>query len=213
MGGAMSEVKGTRTTRAERARRTRQRITRAAYDLFIQHGYPATTMTDVAAAAGVAVQTVYFVFGTKAQLLHATYDYAVIGDGGQAAPEQQPWYAEMITANQLPDALRLLVDNVGAVLARTAPLDDFVKAATVDPDPAHVRAQKEKQRRDSWTTMIGHLTARFPLRDGLAPQRAVDILLVLLGPATYQTFVGEYHWSPQDWAAWCTAAIAEQIFA
>jgi AcrR family transcriptional regulator len=209
----MNEVKATRITRAEKARQTRRRITRAAYALFTERGYPATTMGDVAQAAGVAVQTVHFVFGTKAQLLHATYDFAVIGDGEQVTPEQQPWYAQMVAAERLPDALRLLVDNVGAVLARTAPLDDFVKAASVDPDPAHVRAQTEGQRRAAWTAMIDHLTARFPLRDGVTGQRAVDILLVLLGPATYQTLVGEYGWTPHDWSTWCTSAIAEQIFA
>jgi AcrR family transcriptional regulator len=212
MDGEMSEVKGTRITRSQRAQQTRLRITRAAYELFTQRGYPATTMGEVAAAAGVAVQTVHFVFGTKAQLLHATYDFAVIGEGEQLPPEQQPWYTQMIAAERLPDALRLLVDDVGQVLARTAPLDDFVKAASVDPDPAQVRAQKEKQRRDAWTAMIDHLAARFPLREGLTRQHAVDILLVLLGPATYQTLVGEYGWTPDDWSTWCATATAEQIF-
>jgi AcrR family transcriptional regulator len=213
MPAEMSEVKSTRMTRSQRAQQTRLRITRTAYELFIQRGYPATTMGDIARAAGVAVQTVHFVFGTKAQLLHAVYDFAVIGDGDQIPPEQQPWYTQMTTADQLLDALRLLVDNVGQVLARTAPLDDYVRAASFDPDPAHVRAQKEKQRRDAWTDILDHLIARFPLRAGLTRHRAVDLLLVLLGPATYQTLVTEYGWPPQAWSTWCTTAIAEQIFA
>ena len=209
----MSEVKPTRMTRSQRAQQTRLRITRAAYDLFTQGGYPATTMGDIARAAGVAVQTVYFVFGTKAHVLHAAYDFAVIGDGGQIPPQQQPWYTQMNAADSLPDALRLLVDNVGYVLARTAPLDDYVRAASFDPDPAQVRAQKEKQRRDAWTDIIDNLTTRFPLRAGLTRHQAVDVLLVLLGPATYQTLVTEYGWPPRTWSTWCTTAISEQIFA
>jgi AcrR family transcriptional regulator len=213
MRGEMSEVKSTRMTRSQRAQQTRLRITRAAYELFIQRGYPATTMGDIAGAAGVAVQTVHFVFGTKAQLLHAAYDFAVIGEGDQIPPEQQPWYTQMTIADRLPDALRLLVDNVGRVLARTAPLDDYVRAASFDPDPAHVRAQTEKQRRDAWTSMIDSLTARFALREGMTRHQAIDLLLVLLGPATYQPLVTEYQWPAQDWSTWCAAAIAEQIFA
>jgi AcrR family transcriptional regulator len=209
----MSEVKGTRINRTERARQTRLRITRAAYELFIERGYPATTMTDVATAAEVAVQTVYFVFRTKAQLLHAAYDLAVIGEGEQIPPEQQPWYTQMTTAKRLPEALRLLVENVGTVLARTAPLDDYVRAASFDAEPAQIRAQHERMRRDAWTEMIDRLSERFPLRRGLSRGHAIDILLVLLGPATYQTLVTEYGWKPQDWSAWCISAISEQIFA
>ena len=50
--------------RSEKARLTRQRIRDAAYDLFVEHGYGVTALQDVADRAGVAVQTIYFVFGT-----------------------------------------------------------------------------------------------------------------------------------------------------
>lgn len=43
-------------------------------------GYTGTRMVDVAAAAGVAVQAVYWVFHTKPELLTACYDLAVQGD-------------------------------------------------------------------------------------------------------------------------------------
>lgn len=209
----MSEVKVQRISRSERARQTRLRITRAAYELFTQRGYPATTMNDVAVAAEVAVQTVYLVFRTKAQLLHATYDLAVIGEGEQIPPQEQLWYTQMTSAKSLAEALRLLVENVGAVLARTAPLDDYVRAASFDAEPAQIRAQHERMRRDAWTEMIERLSERFPLRSGLDRGHAIDILLVLLGPATYQTLVTEYGWQPQDWSVWCISAISEQIFA
>ena len=67
----------TKPTRRDRARATRLRITRAAYDLFCERGYTATTMAEIAESAGVAVQTVYFAFHTKSELLSRTYDFAV----------------------------------------------------------------------------------------------------------------------------------------
>jgi AcrR family transcriptional regulator len=209
----MPAVKPQRLSRADRARQTRLRMTRAAYRLFIERGYPATTMVDIAAAAGVAVQTLYFTFGTKAQLLQNVYDFAVLGDGDPIPPNQQPWYAQMLAANRLDAALRLLVDNTEPIFARTAPLDDFVRAASYDPEAARVRQYNERLRRDAWARTITHLSAKFPLRPGLELQYATDILLVLLGPSSYQSLVREYGWSAERWRTWCAFSIAQELFA
>ena len=58
------------TRRQEQARENRQRILQAAHDLFIGKGYGQTAITDIAAAAGVAVETVYAAFKNKPTLLH-----------------------------------------------------------------------------------------------------------------------------------------------
>ena len=57
--------------RQERAEDTRRRITTAALELFNEHGFACTTVTAIAAAAGVAVQTVYAAFGSKGAILQA----------------------------------------------------------------------------------------------------------------------------------------------
>jgi AcrR family transcriptional regulator len=208
----MADVKREPLTRKERARQTRLRMIRAAYQLFTQRGYAATTMADIAAAAGVAVQTLYFTFHTKAELLQNVYELAVLGEDDPIPPTEQPWWAEMLAAKRLEDALGLLVDNVTTILARAAPLDDFVRAASFDPDPARVRADNERLRRQGYAQVVEHLGARFGLRPGLAPEQATDVLLLLLGPATYQTLVGDYGWPHERWRSWCAAAIAEQLF-
>ena len=50
----------------------------AAQEVFTSHGYAGARMTDIAAEAGVGVQTVYFTFHTKAELLQACYELAVL---------------------------------------------------------------------------------------------------------------------------------------
>src|SRR4051795_4121319 len=65
--------------RAEQAQRTRAAVLDAATRCFLDEGYAATTMKDVAAEAGVSVQTV-FGQGSKAALLLACVDRAVVGD-------------------------------------------------------------------------------------------------------------------------------------
>src|SRR6187401_3225177 len=84
-----------RTSRRDRARATRLRIAKAAYTLFCERGYDGTTMADIADAAGVAVQTVYFTFHTKGELLSRAYDFAVLGEGEPVPPDKTAWYMRM----------------------------------------------------------------------------------------------------------------------
>ena len=52
-----------------RQARTRERILRAATELFVAYGYRKTSVEDVAGAAGVAKGTVYLYYRNKAELL------------------------------------------------------------------------------------------------------------------------------------------------
>ncbi|WP_242419577.1 TetR/AcrR family transcriptional regulator, partial [Frankia sp. CpI1-P] len=89
-----SRVKN-RPSRAEKTRLTRRRIIAAAADLFLDQGYGATTLDQVAARAGVAVQTVYFHFGNKATLLKEALDVAAVGDDEPVALLDRPWLEEL----------------------------------------------------------------------------------------------------------------------
>jgi TetR/AcrR family transcriptional regulator of autoinduction and epiphytic fitness len=71
--------------RQEQARQTRRAILDAAAKLFVEPGYAATPLTAVAAEAGVAVQTVYAVFGSKRQLLSDLVDVTLAGDDERVA--------------------------------------------------------------------------------------------------------------------------------
>src|SRR5690348_14145604 len=96
----MSDVKrqpGQR--RRDRAHSTRRRIIGAAYQLFRVHGYSATTMEAIATAAGVAVQTIYYVFGTKAHLLRDVTEAVVVGEHEADTPPVDPgaWMQQVLT--------------------------------------------------------------------------------------------------------------------
>ncbi|HLI58249.1 MAG TPA: TetR family transcriptional regulator [Solirubrobacteraceae bacterium] len=55
--------------RETKKRRTREAIAQAAADLFVERGFDAVTVEDVARAAGVSRQTVFNYFPTKEQML------------------------------------------------------------------------------------------------------------------------------------------------
>src|SRR5512135_1036670 len=67
--------------RAEQAEETRRRILEAARKVLVEHGYAKTTMLQIAAEAGTSVETIYAVFGTKAELLASAVRAVLVVDG------------------------------------------------------------------------------------------------------------------------------------
>src|SRR5215472_1060406 len=66
--------------RQEQARDNRWAVLQTARQLFLEHGFAATTMPAIASAAGVSVQTVYNAFSNKPRLAKAVFDVAIAGD-------------------------------------------------------------------------------------------------------------------------------------
>lgn len=200
-------------TRRERARATRLRVMRAAYTLFCEGGYAGTTMADVAEAAGVAVQTVYFTFHTKHELLGSAYELAVLGEADPLPPERQAWHLAAAAEPDVTRALRLLVAGVGEIVARAAPLDTVVRAAgSRDPEALAVWTHHEDLREAGYRGMVEMLRAKAPLRDGLTVDRATDLLLFHLGPHAYVGLVMDRGWSHGEWLDWTAAALLAQLF-
>lgn len=202
-----------RMSRRDRALATRLRITKAAYTLFCERGYAGTTMEDIAAAADVAVQTVYFTFHTKGELLSRAYDFAVLGEGDPLPPEEQPWYGRMVAEPEIVPALRHAVEGIGEILRRATPLDTVVRAAAgADPDPGRVRAKHERWRAEGYRRMVDLLASKSPLRRGIAEERATQLLLLYVGMDVYRVLVIDFGWTQDDWISWTAATIGEQVF-
>jgi AcrR family transcriptional regulator len=202
------------SSRRDRAQATRLRIIRAAYRRFCDHGYAGTTMTDVATLAGVAVQTVYFTFHTKAELLAGAYEFAVLGEQDPRPPALQPWFS---AARDEPDrhaALRTLAGGVAEIVVRAAPLETVVRStATSDPDAAAVWDYHERLRKDGYRGMVELLVAKEPLAHGQTLETATDLLLLYLGPHPFRGLVVDHGWSREAWLAWAVEAIDRDLFA
>jgi AcrR family transcriptional regulator len=216
MGTVMSAVKPpppTKAARRERARATRLRITKAAYNLFCERGYASTTMAEIAEAAGVAVQTVYFAFHTKSELLSRAYEFAVLGEDEPLPPDLQPWYAKLIAEPDVTRAIRDAVEGAGAILVRVTTLDTVVRAsAESDPDTARVRAFHERLRAEGYRAMLDILCGKSALRDGVTPERATQMLLLYIGSDAYRVLVLDFGWTHGDWVDWTVATVAEGVF-
>ena len=181
--------------------------------LFAERGYTRTTMADIAAAAGVAVQTVYFVFHTKTEVLDSAYGLAVMGEDDPAVPRDQPWYRQALDEPDVSIAVQLVVDGLSEILRRVAPLDFAVRtAAAADPEASAFLTGNEAMRADGYRDMVGLLSRKRPLRENLTEAHATDLMLFLAGPGAYRALVLERGWTHAEWVDWTSGALAEQLF-
>lgn len=200
-------------TRRERAKATRRRIAEAALVRFSGHGYAATTMDAIANDAGVAVQTVYFTFHTKAELL---IEALTIAGGGPGAPEDvlaRDWVAEVINAPTGPRRLALIVEHGNEIYRRVGPLLPAVQAAaSVDPDVALAWQGLVDRRRHGMRRVVDDVFAqRRELRAGLDPGLALDLLFGLHRAEVFVAFTVECGWTVERFKAWQFVTLARAL--
>lgn len=202
----MSDVKprARPTLRAERAAVTRRRIAEAARALFSQHGYGATTLAAIAAEAGVAVQTVYAVYGSKAGILRALRE-AVLRQ-----PEAEALFEAGMEA---PRGERTLDLFARSIRMRWEHGRDIVAihedAASTDPTlRLEVEAVLATRR-----SGIGRLSRRLEedLVPGLGVARATAILDALTLPAVYGELVDVQGWTPDEFELWLATTLRGQL--
>jgi AcrR family transcriptional regulator len=151
--------KGSAGRRGEQARATRRRIIDAAADLFIESGYAATTLEQVADRAGVAVQTVYFHFRNKHTVLEEAVDVAAVGDDEPIPLLDRPWLEEIRAEPDPQRMVALWVRSSRTILGRIAPIMSVVRDAVgVDPDMAAQWDTNQRQRTTAFR-LFTHLLA------------------------------------------------------
>lgn len=201
-------------SRAEKTRLTRRRIVAAAAEKFLGDGYGATTLDQVAARAGVAVQTVYFHFGNKATLLKEALDVAAVGDDEPVALLDRPWVQEMAAE---PDPVRVIELWTGGgreILERVAPLLAVVRGTVgTDPDLAAQWEVNEGQRRTAFRALADLLADRDALRPGLTVADAADLAFLLSSAENYVVATTVLGWTPDRWQRTTASLLAQALLA
>jgi AcrR family transcriptional regulator len=196
------------TRRRARAAESRARVVAAAHDLFVERGYSATTIIDVAAAADVSVPTVYAGFEGKAELLKQAIDVAIAGDLEPIALRDRPtaiWVFEADTAVELLGRYAVLMGEVGR---RAVPVYDvLVRAADVEPALADLLADLEGQRLDAAVRIAGGVRDRGGLPAGRSLAWARDVIWVCNAPENYTMLVTRRGWSTRRYVDWARATL------
>jgi AcrR family transcriptional regulator len=205
--------------RREQAQTTRRAILRAAQRLFVEQGYAATTMAQVATAADVSLKTVYLALETKAGVLRALWHLQLRGDQHDLPVGQRSWYQEVLDEADPAVKLRLNARNARAVKERTGALLGVIRnAAMVDPDIGELWKRISADFHDNQRAIVTSLEARGALRPDLGVDQAADILWALNHPDLWHLLVDERGWTPEAWERWfcetsCGELLAERSYA
>src|SRR5258706_106365 len=169
------------TLRGAQAQSTREAVIAAAAQLFVQQGYAATSIEEIAAAAGVSRATVFASVGGKATLLKTALDVAIVGDDEPIALPERP-RSKAIRAEPDPRKyLALYAELLTEMDGRLAGIHEAVRgAAGVDPDARALWESHLAQHRLGAANVIADLTRKGGIAPGLDPESAADIDLELV---------------------------------
>lgn len=190
-------------SRKEAAEATRQSIINSARRLFLEQGYAATTMSAIAWAAGIALDTVYATVGKKPMLFKLLVETAISGRHEAVAAEARD-YVRAIRAE--PDAakkLRIYAAALRAIQPRLAPLFQVLQAAApLDPDLKALWQEISQRRAANMRLLAKELAATGRLQTGLTVAIVADIIWSMNSPEFYLLLVEQRGWSPEEFERW-----------
>jgi AcrR family transcriptional regulator len=198
--------------REQAALRTRRAITSAASELFVTGGYSATSLADIAVAAGVARPTVFAAFGAKSALLKQVLDEALAGDDEPVPVAQRPWFRPVWDA-ATPAAVLDAYAGVCLVIARRAArLFETVRRAADDAtDAAQLWHTLLANRYAGAAMVVGRVQTLGPLAAHLDTGAATDLLWIFNDPAHYASLVLDRGWPEDTFQAWLAATMTHSL--
>ena len=197
------------TRRKESAARTRVAIIEAGRRLFVDRGYAATTVADIAAEAGVAAATVSAAFGGKAGLLKAILDVGVAGDHEPIPVSERQIAADVAAESDPRRQVALLAEFITGVHSRLADLGDvMVQASGVDEQVRRDLALDQSQRRDGMREFVQLIDERALVVDR---ERAADIVWALCESRIFIGLVRERGWTADEYCTWLTSQLVHGL--
>ena len=200
--------------RQQQARQTRRAVLDAAASLFVEPGYASTRLTDIATAAGVAVQTVYAAFGSKRQLLSELVDVTIAGDDERVALADRQFVADIQAMSDARAMLTRYAEHLVEVHARQADVMlALAGAATADQDAAAVWRKNNEDRRRGMAMFAADIAATGQLRAEHTTDTVADVLWLAMDVRGYDWLVRQRGWTSQQFQRWYVDTVAAAILA
>ncbi|HKA49043.1 MAG TPA: helix-turn-helix domain-containing protein [Candidatus Dormibacteraeota bacterium] len=199
--------------RQGQARNTRTAIIEAAWRLFAEQGYVATSIDEIAGAAGVSRATVFTAVGGKPVLLKAAFDVAIVGDDEPVSLPERP---SSIAIRAEPDP-RVYLDRYAALVTevggRVAPIAEAVRgAAGADADARELWETHLAQRHQGAANVVSDILKKGArLRPELDPETAADVVWMLNDPGLYDHLVLRRRWPAERFQSWLADALRSQL--
>jgi len=192
--------------RSKQADETRARIASAARKLILSRGFEAATIEAIAREAGVAVPTVYAVFGSKRRILTELVERAAYGPVFQKLIGE----AEGLTD---PEARLRLVARIARQVydGERSESELLRKARVVLPELAAREEERNCGRYEAHCSTVGCLARAGRLNPALTIQEARDILWSFTARDFYRLLVVERKWTPLRYEQWLAEALVAAL--
>jgi AcrR family transcriptional regulator len=198
--------------RDEQAHRTRRTIVTAARELFLAHGYAATTIDAIAEAAHVSRRTVFNAVGGKVTLLKLALEWAIVGDDEPVPLADRPAIQAIQAERDPRRALALWVNMVVGIAARVAPISAVLDAAADgDPEAAELLAGEAQARMSGARAFAGYLASLGALAAGVSERQAADLCWAIMDGHLYRLLVTQRGWTPDAFAQWLSDSLAATL--
>jgi AcrR family transcriptional regulator len=208
--GVKRTYQGSRREAATRA--TKREVVETAQRLFLQFGYPATTMALIAEESDVAPATMYRLFGSKRQILKAVVDIAFGGDDEAIEFQRRPEVQNAFAAGDPGTMLDAFAHVLRELMHRAGALQHVLAtSAVVDHEAAEMLQSTRRQRLQGQSRIIRELARRKALRAGLTQRKAADIAYTVMSPEVYRILTVERGWSEDDYEAWLAPTLRHQL--
>ena len=189
-------------------RDTRNRLLEAAEAEFTAHGYAGTTVTRLAAAAGVSVQTLYLAWGSKRALLRGYMENALSGGTG-SAEDADRLFAGLPPRERLA-GLAALVTEIAERAATGWSL--YRDASAVDPEIAADWNELQMLRHRLFTRILSGIPVT-ALAEGLTMKTAVDTAWTIASPESYDLLVRRLGYQLHEFHDWMKQNLITAILA
>lgn len=200
----MKKVNKQLTHRQRQALETQRLIIDAARDLFLEHGYSATTIQAISDTAGVSISTVYTIYKSKRGILRA------IRENWHLQSAQREIYKQAIAAPEPETKLQLAAHATRRQWETSlAMITIYRGAATADPEAADELEAAQTGRRQGMQQFIQAISP--VLRSDLNTERATAIYLALTRAELYQELVDIAGWTPDEYEVWLAELLKQQL--
>ena len=193
--------------RQAQAEQTRQRILDAGLELFAERGYPVTSVAQIAAAAGVSAETIYASVGSKRGIIDALLEQV-----DEERPIERARETVVARGGGPRVVLEVFAETAGRFWAAHAQLVEVLRKGVGDPEIGGAWTAREASRRNLFAEAVRAWPAG-SLRPGLDPERAADIAWALTAEDNYMRLVERQAWPLEDYIAWTTSLLNDQLLA
>ncbi len=200
--------------RAARAAATRRAVLDGAKALFVERGYGATTVADIAERAGVAVDTLYATVGRKPEILRELVETALSGTGEVVPAQQRDYVLAIQAAPDIEAKLAIYAAAVTAIQSRLAPIFLALRdAAVTDASCAALWREISERRARNMREFAADLRVTGRLRDDLTDDDVADVIWTMNAAEYWDLLVGQRGWQPQQFQDWLANAWSRLLIA